>query len=122
MFERLKKQKATVDLNSLSSYKSKFVALIPPLPTGLLWLSILFQKEKKKNRRDMCGKKCLWVNDAVGRSMVHKRWEGVLFSCNQVLNQEVMAVLSASQSSQSQRFSRTNSKTFKVLFHIFNYW
>lgn len=47
MFERLKKQKATVDLNSLSSYKSKFVALIPPLPTGLLWLSILFQKEKK---------------------------------------------------------------------------
>lgn len=30
--------------------------------------------------------------------MVYKRWGGVLFSCNQVFKQEVMAVLSASQS------------------------
>ena len=40
-------KKATVDLNSFCSYKSKFVELILSLPTGLLWRSI-FPKKKKK--------------------------------------------------------------------------
>ena len=84
-------------------------------------MAVYFSKKKKKIAETCAAKKkCLWVNDAVGRSMVYKRWGGVLFSCNQVFKQQVMAVLSASQ---SQRFSRTNRNNCKVLFHILiKYW